>query len=114
MKSLGKKSFNFSKATNGIVIRNIKKLNNEKASQFNDVPAKYIKNLNVFTPVATDDCDNCVAIGIFLECFKTAEVIPTYKKGKPTEKTNCRPISILSNISKIYERLMHDYFNDAL
>ena len=48
MKSLGKKSFNFSKATNGIVIRNIKKLNNEKASQFNDVPAKYIKNLNMF------------------------------------------------------------------
>ena len=48
MKSLGKKSFNFSKATNGIVIRNIKNLNTGKAPQFNDVPAKYIKNLNMF------------------------------------------------------------------
>ena len=85
----------------------------------NDVLTKYIEKFSdVFTPVITDDYNNCVAIGIFLECFKTAKVIPTYKKGKPTEKTNHRPISILSNISKIYERLMHDnmsdYFNDVL
>ena len=40
------------------------------------------------------------------------------KKGKSTEKTNYRSISILSNVSKIYERLMHnnmnEYFNDVL
>ena len=115
MKGLEKKSFNFSKATNDIVLRNIQMLNTKKASQLNDVPTKYIKKFSdVFTPVITDDYHNCVDIGSFPECFKTAEVIPTYKKGKPTEKTNCRPISILSNISKIYERLMHDYFNDAL
>ena len=33
-------------------------------------------------------------------------------------RKNCRPISILSNISQIYERLMQDnmsdYFNDVL
>ena len=37
------------------------------------------------------------------ECFKTAEFIPTYKKEEPTEKTNYRPTSILSKISKIHE-----------
>ena len=119
MKGLGEKSFNFIKATYDIGLRNIPKLNTEKASQLNDVPTKYIKKFNdVFTPVITDDYNNCVAIGIFLECFKTAEVNPTYKKGKPAEKSNYRPISILSKISKIYERLMHDnmsdYFNDVL
>ena len=85
----------------------------------NDIPTKYIKKFSdIFTPVITDDYNNCIAIGIFPECFKTAEVIPTYKKDKPTEKTNYSPISILSNIFKIYERLMHDnmsdYFNDVL
>ena len=119
MKGLGEKLFSFSKATIDIVLRNMQKLNTRKASQLNDVPTKYIKKFSdVFTPVITDDYNNCVAIGIFPECFKTAEVIPTYKKDKPTEKTNYRPISILSNISKIYERLMHDnmsdYFNDVL
>ena len=118
MKGLEEKSFNFSKATNDIVLRNIQKLNTKKASQLNDIPTKYIKKFSdVFTPVITDDYNNCIAIGIFPECFKTAEVIPTYKKDKPTEKTNYSPISILSNIFKIYERLMHDnmsdYFNDV-
>ena len=85
----------------------------------NDIPTKYIKKFSdVFTPVITDDYNNCVDIGIFPECFKTVEVIPSYKKDKPTEKTNYRTISILSNISKIYKRLMHDnmsdYFNDVL
>ena len=62
-------------------------LNTKKAPQLNDVPNKYIKKFSiVFTPVITDDYNNCVDIGIFPECFKTAEVIPTYKKVKPTKK----------------------------
>ena len=82
-------------------------------------PTKYIKKFtDVFTRVTTADYDNCVVIGIFPECFKTADVTPTFKKDRPTEKTSYRLISILSNISKIHERLMHDnmsnYFNDAL
>ena len=116
MNSPGEKSFNFSKVTNDIVLRNIKELNTKKASQFNDVSTKYI---NKFTDVYTRVIiNNCITIGIFPECFKTVEVIPTYKKAKSTGKINCRSISILSNISKTYERLMHhnmsDYFNDVL
>ena len=69
------------------------------------------------SPVMTNAYNNWGDIGSFPECFKTAEAIPTYKKGKAIEKTNYRPISILSNISTIYERLMHDnmgdYFNDV-
>ena len=80
----------------------------------NNVPTKSIKKFSdVSTPVITDDYNSCAATGIFPECFKTAEV-----EDKPTEKTNYRPISILSNESKTYERLMHnnmsDYFNDVL
>ena len=88
-------------------------------SQLNDVPTKYIKKFSdVFTLVITGGYNNCVATGFFPEYFKTAEVTHIYKKDKPTEKTNYRPIRILSNISKIYERLscdnMSDYFNDVL
>ena len=87
MKGLRKKKFNFSKVRNDIVLRNIKKLNTKKSSQLNDVPTKHIKKFSdVFTPVITNDYNNCVDIGSFPECFKTAEATPTYKKGKPTEK----------------------------
>ena len=47
--------------------------------------------------------------------IKTAEVVPVYKKKKRTDKNNDRPVSILSNTSKIYERSfynqMYDYFD---
>ena len=113
MKGLGEKSFHFSKATSDIVLRNIQKLDTKKASQSNDVPTKYIKKFSdVFTPVITDDYNNYIVTGTFPECFKTAEVIPTYKKDKSTDKTNYRPSSILSSISKIYGRLMHDNMSD--
>ena len=73
----GGKTFNFSKAANDIVLRNIKKVN-KKALQFYNDPTKYIKKFcEISTPVVTDDY-NSLTIGIFLECFKTSEVIPTY------------------------------------
>ena len=62
---------------------NIQKLNTKKATQLNGVPTKYIKKFSyVFAPVVTDGYNNCVNIGSFSECFQTAEVIPTYKKGR--------------------------------
>ena len=83
MKGLEIKSLNFSKATNDIVLSNMQKLNIKKPSQLNDIPTKYMKKFsNVFTPVITDDYNNCVAIDIFPEYFKTAEVIPSYKKDR--------------------------------
>ena len=79
----------------------------------NDIPTKYIKKFSdILIAVIIDDYNNCIAIGIFPECFKTAEVIFTYKKDKPTEKTNCKSISILPNISKIYETFKHDNMSD--
>ena len=70
MKGLGEKLFNFSKATNDIVLRNTQKLNTKHAAQLNDVATKSIKKFSdIFTPVITDDYNNCVAIGIFPECF---------------------------------------------
>ena len=40
----------------------------------NDVPTKCIdKFSDVFTPVITNDYNNCVDIGSFLEYFKTAK-----------------------------------------
>lgn len=45
--------------------------------------------------------------GIFPRILKIAKVLPLFKKGQTTEMNNYRPISILSNISKIIEKIMH-------
>ena len=47
--------------------------------------------------------------------MKHADIVPVYNE---CEKGNYRPVSILSNLSKIYEKLMYDqlyeYFDNTL
>ena len=45
--------------------------------------------------------------GIFPTILKTAKVIPIHKKDSKLEVSNYRPISLLSNVDKIFEKLMH-------
>ena len=45
--------------------------------------------------------------GIFPPILRKALVIPIHKKNSKLEVSNYRPISLLSNIDKILEKLMH-------
>ena len=47
--------------------------------------------------------------GIFPSNLKTAKVIPIHKKGSKLELTNYRPISLLSNIDKVFEKLIYKH-----
>ena len=51
--------------------------------------------------------NQCITNCIFPECFKTAKVISLYKKGDKTDPHNYRPISLLSSLSKIFEKILH-------
>ena len=53
-------------------------------------------------------------VGTFSEDLKTAEVVSVYKKKKHTDKNSNRPVGILSNISKIYERSFYNQMYDCL
>ena len=44
--------------------------------------------------------------GVFPDMLKSAKVIPIFKKGSKLKTSNYRPISLLSNINKILEKLM--------
>jgi len=45
--------------------------------------------------------------GSFPSAFKTAKVTPVHKKGNTDNIENYRPISLISNMSKIFERIMY-------
>ena len=42
----------------------------------------------------------------FLKNGTLAEVTPLFKKAVPFEKVNYRPVSLLSHVSKVYERII--------
>ena len=51
--------------------------------------------------------NNSFAEGKFPDLLKIANVCPIYKKGDRNKCENYRPISLLSNLSKLFERAMH-------
>ena len=83
-----------------------------KISQSSDIPKKLIKEYSdIFATIIVEDFNKCMHNGTFPRSFKISEVIPVYKKDEPYDKNNYRPISILSNLSKVNERYMHDEIN---
>ena len=50
----------------------------------------------------------------FPAALKLAHITPAFKKGSKNSKENYRPISILPNISKIYERCMYKQMSNYL
>ena len=46
--------------------------------------------------------------GVHPDCLKLAMVIPIHKKGSKLEVGNYRPISLLSNINKLLEKVIHE------
>ena len=46
--------------------------------------------------------------GVFPSVLKTAKVVPVFKEDSKLDYSNYRPISLLSNVEKILEKLMYN------
>ena len=62
---------------------------------------------DVLSPPLTLITNNCLQTGMFPDSLKLANIIPIFKKGATNLCCNYRPISLLSNVSKILEKVMH-------
>ena len=54
--------------------------------------------------ILTDISNESIKIGTFSDILKKAEVTPVYKKDDMIDKQNYRPVSTLSNLSKVFEK----------
>ena len=91
----------------------INNLDTSKATQQGDIPTKIIKdNKDLFSYFISASFNNAVNKGVFPNELKQADIKPIYKKESRNEKENYRPISILPNLSKIFERCMYDQLKD--
>ena len=72
-----------------------------------DIPAQVLKlSLDSYIPELTTIINNCFQNGSFPNELQLAEVLPIFKKGDALLKENYRPVSILSHVSKIFEKLV--------
>ena len=107
--------FTFSHVTKEEVLKEIGNLDTTKSSQDTDIPTKVIKqNSDIFASFICKTFNNMVDSSTFPAALKLAHITPAFKKGSKNSKENYRPISILPNISKIYERCMYKQMSDYL
>ena len=86
----------------------IKSRNNKKSSGYDRVPNYVLKKLsNKFIEILTLIINHSYNIGYFPNVWKSAIIAPIPKKGKPPDSpTGYRQISLLSCVSKIYEKFL--------
>ena len=97
----------------------IQDLNAKKSCQTSDTPTKIIKlNSDIFSNLIYKHFNCCIDKGEFPNDLKHADIVPIYKKNNKCKKENYRPVSVLSNVSKIYGKLMYnqlyEYFDNIL
>lgn len=83
----------------------IQSLKSDSANGPDDIPAKLLKHISplILKPL-THLINVCFRTGTFPSIFKTAYTIVIFKEGDKTNPGNYRPISLISQLSKILEK----------
>ena len=83
-------------------------LDTTKTCQGTDIPTKILKeNADIFSDFLLAYYNvSVVKSSKFPSILTLADIIPVFKKGEKECKNNYRPVSILPNMSKIFERII--------
>ena len=59
-------------------------------------------------PYLTSVFNHCIRDGVYPNILKTARVTPIYKGGAKNDTSSYRPISILTQLNRIFEKLLYN------
>ena len=83
-------------------------LKNSNSTGYDDFTTRFVKlSSSILAPALVKIFNLSIHTGIYPDNLKMAKVIPIFKKGDPTSVNNYRPISILSLINKIFEKVIY-------
>ena len=100
--------FNFKKIDTKVMLAELRALNPKKSGTFQDIPVRILKQEEeiVVSPLTEIWNIEIVQNRKFSSKLKLADITPLHKKLETIFKENYRPVSLLSVVSKIFERLM--------
>ena len=83
-------------------------LSSKKMTRKGNTPAKTLKDsLSVYTKELTTIINKCLKDSLFPNELKLADVWTVFKKDDDLNKEKYRPVSILSHMSKVFERIFY-------
>lgn len=102
-------SFDFKLVTEESVSKTIDGLKSKPSVGFDGTSTIFLKSVrDEICPFLTYFVNKAINEGEFPELLKIARVIPLLKKGNVHDLNNYRPVSVLSPLSKVFERILHD------
>ena len=107
--------FSFSSTNCSIVFSHLSKLCRSKATGLDNISAKIVRECADLISVSLCDLFNkSLVSGIFPDDWKCARVTPLFKEGEQSDLNNYRPISVISVIAKVFERIVYDQLYNFL
>ena len=86
-----------------------------KSSSNLNMPTKFLKLFAPFiSPILSDLFNQCLNRGVYPDVLKEASVTPVFKSGDRGDPGNYRPISVLSDVNKLYEEMMLSRLNSFI
>ena len=91
-------------------------LNLSKASGPECIPVVFLKNCELeFSYILAKLLYKCLKECCFPDCWKVSSVVPVFKNfGERSTAKNFRPVSLLSVVSKVFEKLVNNRIVDHL
>ena len=108
-------SFFLSPTTPEEILTLINGLDSKKSCGQDDIPVRTLKlSKYLLAPLLSNVINESICDGVFPNNLKITKVVPIFKSGVVEILTSCRPISVLTFFSKIFEKILYgrryDYF----
>ena len=114
-KNVTANSFKLNPISEQFVNTELSRLNINKSTGYDEIPARFLKDASSeIKGIVTYLINLSIYKNEFPDELKYAKIRPLFKKNKKTEAENYRPVSVLSNISKILERAVHSQLEQYL
>ena len=105
--------FDFKSVSEEFIDKKLRSINNRKSQGYDDIPEKLLRLAHApLAPHLTYLVNLCFRTATFADNLKNAELSPIDKKDEYLNKTNYRPVSVLTVVSKLHEDVMNDQLRE--
>ena len=113
--NLGKETFTLHHSTDENVLKLLEGINPAKAAGLDNLAEKFLNDgAPILAKPITELCNLSITLSRFPDDSKQAKLKPLFKKGSKDEPKNYSPISLLPQISKVIEKIVHEQIQEFL
>ena len=107
--------FSFEEISLCTVNRLLKSINVNKATGPDNIPGRLLKiAADILSPLLTKIFNRSLSKGIYPSDWKMAKVLPVTINGEKCDRSNYRPICIISAVAKVFGKIVYNQFYSYL